>query len=559
MTLVHIPRAFSYIRFSSKKQAEGDSLRRQLETAQAWADSAGIELDTRSFRDLGLSAYRGKNKEKGSGFALFLQAVEEKKVRRGDYLIVESLDRLSRQNVFTAQRLLSDLVMLGVIVHTTIDKETWTKETLSRPEKILYSVMLMARAHEESATKAKRVRDARVKERERARANGEVLTTNCPMWLQVNANRKFEIIPEMADSVRRVFAARINGLGHVAIARRANEEHWPAPSKTGVWHRGRIRAILDGRQVLGEHQFHTNETLELDDGDTRKFRQKQGDPVSNYFPAIIDEDTWQRARAVLARKKKIPGRRDARCRNILHGLIKCSCGGTLTRREKDGKAWKYQCTRRAQGLTQCPLVPVTGIEDAVLHAATHIRPGLMADAKLAAELATRHDLAEAKLAESKKSLTRLVAFISATDNPSPSIAAAVREAEAKRIQAEQELAAVAALAADQAAGENWLSVLQGAYVALESGEPERLSVIREALARVIKTIAVNSTELSIQIVFYGFPRPVLVRISDVPSGMRKAVTERKRTATEMTGSCSRVAHSVNSSSQTTCGKFVTSN
>ena len=38
--------AYAYSRFSTSKQAEGDSARRQTEAAQHWATSAAMELDS---------------------------------------------------------------------------------------------------------------------------------------------------------------------------------------------------------------------------------------------------------------------------------------------------------------------------------------------------------------------------------------------------------------------------------------------------------------------------------------------------------------------------------
>ena len=49
------PRAYSYVRFSSPEQAKGDSLRRQVEKARAYANERGLKLDESI--DAGLSAY----------------------------------------------------------------------------------------------------------------------------------------------------------------------------------------------------------------------------------------------------------------------------------------------------------------------------------------------------------------------------------------------------------------------------------------------------------------------------------------------------------------------
>ena len=89
------PKAYSYIRFSTPEQQKGDSKRRQTELARRYADANGLDLDeTLTFHDLGVSAYRGKNRDAALG--PFVTTVEAGRVKQGSYLLVESLDRLSR-------------------------------------------------------------------------------------------------------------------------------------------------------------------------------------------------------------------------------------------------------------------------------------------------------------------------------------------------------------------------------------------------------------------------------------------------------------------------------
>lgn len=51
--------AYSYIRFSTPEQSEGDSLRRQTTRTEALCKKYGWQLDGRVFRDLGISGYSG--------------------------------------------------------------------------------------------------------------------------------------------------------------------------------------------------------------------------------------------------------------------------------------------------------------------------------------------------------------------------------------------------------------------------------------------------------------------------------------------------------------------
>ena len=91
-------RVFSYLRWSSEPQTWGDSERRQLAMAERWCEQRGLVL-TDKYRDSGVSAYHGRNRSSQLGELL-------KEARRGDYVLVEDNDRLSRQNWFEGMSLL---------------------------------------------------------------------------------------------------------------------------------------------------------------------------------------------------------------------------------------------------------------------------------------------------------------------------------------------------------------------------------------------------------------------------------------------------------------------
>ncbi len=61
MTKTNRTKAYSYLRFSTPEQMQGDSFRRQTQLAQSYAERHGLVLDEQlAFEDLGMSAYKGK-------------------------------------------------------------------------------------------------------------------------------------------------------------------------------------------------------------------------------------------------------------------------------------------------------------------------------------------------------------------------------------------------------------------------------------------------------------------------------------------------------------------
>jgi DNA invertase Pin-like site-specific DNA recombinase len=147
-------KVFSYIRFSSAKQSAGDSYARQVRAAKAFCDEHSLEMaDPRDylFFDSGRSAYKGKHLDDTGELARFLSYVEDGTIPAGSYLVVESLDRLSREKVKEALPRFLDLLAKGINVYTSTDRRLYTKDY--DVTDLIISIISMARAYEESAVK----------------------------------------------------------------------------------------------------------------------------------------------------------------------------------------------------------------------------------------------------------------------------------------------------------------------------------------------------------------------------------------------------------------------
>ena len=143
--------AYSYIRFSTRAQSDGDSERRQNEAAESWCKRNGVAHDKNTtLRDLGKSAFLGTHRTNPDRFALaaFLKLVEAGKVPRGSALIVESLDRLSREHIRPALTLLLNLIEAGIRVVQLIPVETIYDEAVE-PMSLMMAIMELSRGHSE--------------------------------------------------------------------------------------------------------------------------------------------------------------------------------------------------------------------------------------------------------------------------------------------------------------------------------------------------------------------------------------------------------------------------
>jgi len=144
-------KAYSYIRFSTPEQIKGDSLRRQLEGSRQWAEENGYELDT-SMRDLGVSAFSGANRTEGS-LKKFIDLIEQGHIDEGSVLILESLDRLSREELTKSLNLFINILSAGIKIVTLADRQEYTSESINNIGNLVISLVSMARAHEESQMK----------------------------------------------------------------------------------------------------------------------------------------------------------------------------------------------------------------------------------------------------------------------------------------------------------------------------------------------------------------------------------------------------------------------
>src|SRR5262249_25554593 len=150
------PVAYSYLRFSNREQGRGDSVRRQTEKRDAWLAKNAVALDTSlRLEDRGVSGFNGKHRGNPDRHALarFLQLVKSGRVARGSYLIVEALDRLSREHIRPALTLLLNLIDAGVRVVQLLPVEMVYDDRVD-PMSLMMAIMELSRGHSESAMKS---------------------------------------------------------------------------------------------------------------------------------------------------------------------------------------------------------------------------------------------------------------------------------------------------------------------------------------------------------------------------------------------------------------------
>jgi DNA invertase Pin-like site-specific DNA recombinase len=312
--------AYSHLRFSSPQQATGDSIRRQTENRESWlAAHPRVRLDTSLvMTDAGRSAFRRKNRDTYA-LARFVDHIKLGRVEPGSYLLVENLDRLSREDAGEAVQLFLTIVNAGVIV---VQLSPAVME-FKRPVEafaLMFAIMELSRGHSESRLKSERCGSAWSKKQ--AAAASKVVTRKLPGWVKC-VDGRLVIDPARAETVRRLFALARDGHGAETIAARLNAEGVPILGRKAMkgdpitWAGTTVRYILHSRATIGEYVPYKH-------GGRRG--QAAGEPVANYFPAVIDLDTFHAVQAAIATRKKIRGRR-GRYVNLFAGLLVDARGG----------------------------------------------------------------------------------------------------------------------------------------------------------------------------------------------------------------------------------------
>ncbi|ARP62600.1 site-specific recombinase, DNA invertase Pin [Mesorhizobium sp. WSM1497] len=478
------PKAYSYIRFSTPEQSKGDSLRRQIAAAERYAALHDLALDDRlTFRDLGNSAYRGANVETGH-LGEFLAFVESRDIEQGSYLLVESLDRLSRQPPMRTLKLLSRICEAGITVVTLDDSRVYTEEVLERDAtSLLVALMVAVRANEESATKARRLREAWANKR-----NGVAdrpLSSLCPGWLRLREDKKgFDLIPERAEVVRRVFDMTLAGKGQHSIAEAFNRERVPMFGRGSHWHRSYIKKMLADASTIGAFTPHRVETV------GGKKRRIPTEAVERYFPAVIDREVFDRVNA-LSSGRAVRETSGGGMANILAGLAKCpKCEATMTRvnkgGKKGGKPYLVCTTAKAGAGCEYRQVRMGDVEEAIIKNAGWLNASLPAtDGALQMELegATNLDMAVSDEIEN------VVEAIGQAGH-SPALLDRLWQNEAAREDVRRTIADLERRIADTLT--NRVQMTAGQFVdAAEADEPRDVALINSTLRQLFSKVEVN--------------------------------------------------------------------
>jgi len=306
--------AIIYARFSTTEQSKGYSLERQKAAGIEFATARGWIVE-KIITDEGKSAFHAKNRAEGA--ALYEFEIEARNgLHRDKTLIVENIDRLSRQGAKVAAQLIWALNEAGVDVATFHDGYCY-KAGNSGDMMELFSVIIKAQlAFEESDKKSRRTK-ASWDKRFEAIADGSQKgpIPHTPTWIN-RVDGEYVLDEHRTKVLNEIYDLYINGLGLHRIVTLLNDRDEPVwnqfknRTKNG-WFYSYVYRLLTKRTVLGEYVTNDGRTLAAD-----------------FYPQAISAEKFNQAQATLSMRKSNQKRSRNQNRNLLTQMVFCDeCGG----------------------------------------------------------------------------------------------------------------------------------------------------------------------------------------------------------------------------------------
>jgi site-specific DNA recombinase len=313
--------AYGYLRASSERQVEeGSSFPRQIESVHKAAkrDKLRVPFDLIYFDD-GFTGFEFEHRP-----ALLKLRHEVKSKPRAQHLVIEDIDRLSRNADWQQGYLLEELSRHYVQVHFFINPG-------SQLERYVRGYI----AQEGMKKDIERMRMGNL-----YKAMDGKVTAKRPRYgyIKTDPKRSFYILhPEESKIMRSVYDKIIHdGWTLHQLSKWLNDAGIPTRFKTGFWTASTLYQLVKSPVYKGD--FFANRNYQIKTGEfhesgkpkkTSKFRP-ESEWIRVEVPAIVTPEEWQAAQEALAHNAKRSSRNFRKRAWLLAGLIKCQTCQSFT-------------------------------------------------------------------------------------------------------------------------------------------------------------------------------------------------------------------------------------
>jgi hypothetical protein len=322
-------KAYSYSRYSSDAQRHSTSIDRQQTLARKWCKENNVELSDRTFADEAVSGFHGANVKTGA-LGEFISAVEAGEIEPGSILILEHLDRLTRMDPWAAVSLLQQILGLGITVVTVRPEIRFDPEKRDSMQ-LLQAILFLDNAHKESERKSSLGKSKWAERFAAARDSGKHIGGRVSNWITLGTDKKY-YLNEHIFAVGRIFELCLEGLGSTAISQTINAEGYRTFNKGERWGTTAVLTILQNRAAIGE--------LAPKDG---------GEPIQDYFPAVVDTDTFNAVQKIIKARKTGKVTKQSPDFNVWQKLVFCGACGSAMHIIQRTKFRYLMCANRRYG------------------------------------------------------------------------------------------------------------------------------------------------------------------------------------------------------------------
>jgi site-specific DNA recombinase len=356
-----------YIRWSTDDQADGTTLEVQLEGCKHYLLSQGwVVNEDLVFVDDG---YSGGNMERPALTRM------RSFVRSGgiDCVVVFKLDRLSRSVIDMVNLVLEEWEGL-----THVKSAREPLDTSSAMGKQFFYMLVSFAEWERSVIRERTTAGRLARAKEGYKASAKAPYGFC----HGKVKGSYEIVPEEAQVVQRIFELYNGGLGAKGVVTRLNSEG--VRNRSGeMWNERTVLFMVSNPAYIGKMVYgriSKNPRHGKVAGELYWVKNEQVTVVENspFVPAIVSEDVFSMAQQVKAfrRPEKAPKTRSPRTLvspYLLTGLAKCKCGYSLYARllppRRGGPEYRYySCLgKKIKGRVFCdaPYIPMDLLDNRV--------------------------------------------------------------------------------------------------------------------------------------------------------------------------------------------------
>ena len=325
-------KCFIYHRVSSEQQLSGTGIQRQADNLQAYVERTNLlaemeDPEATIISDQGVSAFKGLNMSEGELGRWMEQ------VRAGmwddSHLVLESIDRFSRQNPFQVVGYLAELDRHNITIH-----DVSLNMLINRSNSAMLPIVAMSaqRAYEESKIKSDRIRDGWRRKRENAFNNGTIVTNKRPQWIDVQDDKY--VLNDKVAIVREIFRLYQTGIGTPTIAKvlNAKGDDWLFESGR-LWRGESVHKILKNKRVTGT--IFISEIIRDYNSTSNPVDQKTYE--MDVYPIAIPKEEFDLVQQLMRTRRPNNGRittsketEELKKSNIFNSVCRCArCGEAM--------------------------------------------------------------------------------------------------------------------------------------------------------------------------------------------------------------------------------------